>query len=153
MNHPRIYRAVLGVCAGYAIVFAIWAGWLYPHTPPGTVQYQIAMVLGAFGFSLGVAMMLANRPTKADRRLLTHGLEGWAEIEDAQPLEPTDHHSELTELQLRLTIPGSESYSGRVVFDVTPIDRDRLAVGETVPVRVDPHDRGRIMLCPDAGRL
>ncbi|KAA0018972.1 hypothetical protein [Antrihabitans cavernicola] len=153
MNHPRIFRAVLGVCAGYAIIFAIWAGWLVQHTPPGTLQYQIAGLLGLLGFGLGVAMMLANRPTKADRRLLTHGLEGWARIEDAHPVQQTDHHSELTELQLQLTVPGSESYSGRIVFDVTPIDRDRLAVGAVVPVRVDPHDRGRIMLCPDAGRL
>lgn len=152
MNHSRIVRTVLGICAGYAVVFAIWDGWLVQHTPPGTIQYQIAILLGLLGFSLGIGMMLADRPTKADRVLLTHGLEGWALIEDSQPLEPTDHRSELTRLRVLITVPGIESYSGTIDFDVMPIDRDRLAVGETVPVRVDPHNHGRVMLCPHAGR-
>lgn len=148
MNHQRIFRTVVGVVAGYAVIVALWVAWIEPHTPPGTLQYQFLALLGLLGTGLGLGMMWASRPTKADRKLLRNGLEGWARIADAHPLGHTDHNSELTELDLQLTVPGSESYSGRIVFDVTPIDRKKLAVGETVAVRVDPRDRDRIMLCP-----
>ena len=58
MNHSRIVRTVLGICAGYAVLFAIWAGWLVQHTPPGTIQYQIAILLGLLFF---VATLLLER--------------------------------------------------------------------------------------------
>lgn len=148
MSHERILRTVLGVSAGYVVLVALWAGWLVQHTPPGTLQFQIAGLIGLFGSLIGIGMLLASRPTRAERRLRRHGLEGWARIEDAHPLSRTDHHTELTELDLRLTVPGSESYSGRVVFDIAPVDKPRLAVGETVTVRVDPTNRDRIILCP-----
>ncbi len=148
MSHERILRTVLGVTAGYVILLALWAGWLVQHTPPGTVQYQVAGLIGLYGSLVGIGMMVANRPTRSERRLRKHGLEGWARIEDARPLRRTDHHTELTELELRLTVPGSESYSGRVILDVAPIDKSRFAIGETVTVRVDPQNRDRIILCP-----
>jgi hypothetical protein len=91
-------------------------------------------------------MLLAVRPSRADRQLWRDGLEGWARIEGAHPLRPTDHHTELTELDLELTVPGSESYRGTIVFDVTPADKSRLAVGETISIRVDPANRDRIIL-------
>lgn len=148
MNHERILRTVLGISACYVVLLAVWAGWLIEHTPPGTMPYQIAGLLGLFGFLIGVGMMLASRPTREDRRLRKRGLEGWARIDEAHPVGKTDHATELTELELTLTVPGSETYSGRVVYDLSPVDRPRFAVGETLSVRVDPQNRDRIILCP-----
>ncbi|MBF5001273.1 hypothetical protein IRT45_29510 [Nocardia sp. BSTN01] len=147
MDHVRILRTVLGVTVGYVIVLGLWLGWVHQHTPPGTEPYQIMALVGAFGSCVGIGMLLAQRPTRSDRRLLRHGLEGWATIERVHPLQYTDHHTELTELDLELTVPGSETYRGTVVFDVAPIDRPRMHVGETISIRVDPADRDRIMLC------
>ena len=148
VDHKRIFRTVSGMTAVYLVIFALWITWLEPHTPPGTLPYQLLALLGVFGSMLGIGMMLAGRPSKEDRKLYRNGLEGWALIEDAHTVRHTDHNSEVTELELALTVPGSEPYSGRIVFDVMPIDRRRLAVGETVSVRVDPRNRDRIMLCP-----
>ncbi|WP_280382065.1 hypothetical protein [Nocardia wallacei] len=147
MNHVRILRIVLGATAGYLVVLAVWLGWIVHHTPPGTVPYQIVALVGLFGSCLGLGMVLAQRPSRADRRLLRHGLEGWATIEGVHPLERTDHHTELTELDLELNVPGSETYRGTIVFDVTPVDQPRIHVGETISIRVDPADRDRIILC------
>ncbi|MGK8521020.1 hypothetical protein ACRS6B_05405 [Nocardia asteroides] len=146
MDHERILRTVLGVTAGYLVLLALWLGWVVQRTPPGTVPYQIVALVGLFGSCLGIGMMLAARPSKADRQLWRHGLEGWATVEGVHPLQRTDHHTELTELDLELTVPGSESYRGTVVFDVTPADRTRLAVGEILSIRVDPANRDRIIL-------
>ncbi|MBO0852899.1 MAG: hypothetical protein J2P18_03945 [Nocardia sp.] len=147
MDHTRILRLVLGVTAGYLVVLAIWAGWVHGRMPPGTGPYQIVALVGAFGSSVGIAMMIAQRPTRSDRRLLRHGLEGWARIEAIHPLRHTDHHTELTELDLEFTVPGSETYRGTVVVDVAPVDQPRMHVGETISIRVDPADRDRVMFC------
>ncbi len=147
MDHTRILRTVLGVTVGYLVLLAFWLGWIVHRTPPGTWPFQLIALVGAFGSCVGLGLLLTQRPTRADRRLLRHGLEGWAIIEAIHPLEPTDHHTELAELDLRLTVPGSESYRGTIVFDVAPIDRPRIIVGETISIRVDPADRDRIMLC------
>lgn len=148
MNHPRIVRTVGFITVGYVVVLAIWLGWLVGHTPAGTVPYQVMGLLAAFGVALGVGMMLADRPTRADRRLERHGLEGWARIEEATPLQSTVDNGELTQLDLVLTVPGSESYAGRVIYEVRREDAPKFVVGETVGVRVDPRNRDRIMLCP-----
>ncbi len=145
--HSRIFRTVLGVTVGYMIVLGFWLGWVVRHTPSGTLPYQMVALVGMFGSCVGLGMVLAQRPSRADRRLLRHGLEGWAVIEGVHPLERTDHFTELTELDLELNIPGSETYRGTIVFDVAPIDRPRITVGETISIRVDPADRDRIMLC------
>ncbi|MET7770823.1 DUF3592 domain-containing protein [Nocardia sp. NPDC005366] len=146
MDHARILRTVLGVTAGYLILLGLWLGWLVQHTPPGTIPYQIVALVGLFGSCVGLGMLIAARPSKADRKLFRHGVEGWATIERVHPLQPTDHHSELTELDLELVVPGSESYRGSVVFDVMPADKPKLAVGETISIRVDPANRDRIIL-------
>jgi hypothetical protein len=147
MDHTRILRTVLGVTVGYLVVLGFWLGWVAEHTPPGTEPYQIVALVGMFGSCLGLGMLLAQRPCRADRRLLHHGLEGWATIEGVHPLERTDHCTEFTELDLELTVPGSETYHGTIVFEVAPIDRPRIGVGETISIRVDPSDRDRIILC------
>jgi hypothetical protein len=147
MDHARILRTVLGVTAGYLMVLGLWLGWVIRHTPPGTGLYQVVALVGAFGSCVGLAMVLAQRPSRADRRLLRRGLEGWATIAAVHPLERTDHHTELTELDLELTVPGSETYRGTIIFEVAPIDRPRITVGETISIRVDPADRDRIVLC------
>jgi hypothetical protein len=93
-------------------------------------------------------MMAAERPSRADRLLERHGLEGWARIEHATPLSRTPDNGELTELDLRLTVPGSESYAGRVVYEVRRENATRFVPGETITILVDPKDRDHIMLCP-----
>ncbi|TQM29956.1 DUF4175 domain-containing protein [Nocardia bhagyanarayanae] len=146
MDHARILRTVLGVTAVYLVVLCFWLGWLVHRTPPGTVPFQVVALVGLFGSCVGIGMLLAARPSRADRRLWRHGLEGWATIEGVHPLERTDHYSELTELDLELTVPGSETYHGSVVFDVMPADKPKLALGETISIRVDPTNRDRIIL-------
>ncbi|WP_067884364.1 hypothetical protein [Nocardia vaccinii] len=147
MNHARILRTVLGVTVGYLVLLSVWLGWIVQHTQPGTVVLQMVALVGLFGSCVGLGMLYAQRPSHSDRKLLRHGLEGWAVIEAVHPLAHTDHHTELTELDLELNVPGSETYRGTIVFDVAPIDRPRIAVGETISIRVDPADRDRIILC------
>ncbi|MBF6241717.1 hypothetical protein [Nocardia otitidiscaviarum] len=147
MNHARMRHTILGVVALYLLTLIIWLGWVVHLTPPGTAPMQICMLVGLFGSFLGVGMLLAQRPSRADRRLRRHGLEGWATIEGVHPLRRTDHHTELTELDLELVVPGSPTYHGSIVYDVQPVDQPKLAVGETVSIRVDPADRDRIILC------
>ncbi|GAB4589660.1 hypothetical protein [Nocardia sp. NPDC127526] len=147
MDHARMLRTVLGVTVAYVIALAVWLGWLMPLTPPGTLPVQVITLVGLFGSFLGIGMLLAQRPTRADRRLLRHGLEGWATIEGVHPLLPTDHCTELTELDLELVVPGSETYHGTVVFDVEPVVRPKITVGGTISIRVDPRNRDRIMIC------
>ncbi|WP_406267598.1 DUF3592 domain-containing protein [Nocardia sp. NBC_00881] len=146
MDHGRILRTVLGITAAYLVLLAFWLGWVVHRTPPGTVPYQIVALVGLFGSCVGIGMMLAVRPSKEDRQLWRHGLEGWATVERVHRLELTDHHTEITELDLELTVPGSESYRGTVVFDAAPADKPRLVVGETISIRVDPANRDRIIL-------
>ncbi len=105
-------------------------------------------LVAAFGSALGFGMMAAERPSRADRQLERHGLEGWARIEHVTPLRRTPDNGELTELDLRLTVPGSESYAGRVVYEVRRENATRFLPGETITILVDPKDRDHIMLCP-----
>ncbi|NLE81730.1 MAG: hypothetical protein GX610_19550 [Rhodococcus sp.] len=148
MNHQRIVATVCFITAGYIFVLALWLGWLIDHSPPGTIPYQLIGIVAAYGSALGIGMMLADRPSRSDRRLARRGLEGWARIEHMRPLGHTVDNGELTELDLSLTVPGSDSYSGTVIYEVQQEDIDRFVVGETVSVRVDPRNRDRIMLCP-----
>ncbi|MGW6725131.1 hypothetical protein ACWF9G_04420 [Nocardia sp. NPDC055029] len=146
MEHTRIVQALTCVVAMYLVALAVWLGWLAPHTPPGTLPYQVFIMVGLFGAASGIAMAIASMPTRADRQLRKHGLEGWARINGVRPLTRTDHSSELTELDVELTVPGSDSYHGKIVVDVMPVDKPRIAIGETIPIRVDPTDRDRIIL-------
>ncbi|MCU1646570.1 MAG: hypothetical protein JWN03_6845 [Nocardia sp.] len=147
MDHARIFRTVLAVTAAYVVSLCIWLAWLEPLTPPGTVPLQIIVLVGLFGTFLGLGMLLAQQPTRQDRRLRRHGLEGWATIEGVHPLSRTDHCTELTALDLELVVPGSETYHGSIVFDVEPVVQPRIAVGGILSIRVDPRNRDRIMLC------
>ncbi|WP_137723991.1 hypothetical protein [Prescottella subtropica] len=151
MNHPRIVRTVCVITVSYVIVLAIWLGRLVEHTPEGTIPYQIGGLLAAYGSALGLGMMWAGSPTRSDRRLARHGLEGWATITRAQQIRRTGNSiadAVVTELDLDLTVPGSDPYRGRVRYEVFPEDRDRFVVGGIVPIRVDPRDRDRIMILP-----
>lgn len=148
MNHPRIVRTVCFVTVSYLIVLAIWQGWLIEHTPVGTIPYQIGGLLAAYGSALGLGMMWADRPTRSARKLAKHGIEGWAKIRRTQRVRRTVDNGELTELDLDLTVPGSESYKGRVLYEVLPENRSRFVVGETISIRVDPRNRDRILICP-----
>lgn len=148
MNHPRIVRTVCFITVSYLIVLSAWLGWLIEHTPEGTIPYQIGGLLAAYGSALGLGMMWADRPTRSDRKLAKHGIEGWAKIRRAQPLRRTVDNGQLTELDLALTVPGSESYTGTVVYEVAREHRERFVPGETISIRVDPHNRDRILIYP-----
>lgn len=76
MDHVRVLRVVLGVTAGYLILLAVWLGWVVQHTPDGTVPFQIMALVGIFGSGIGIGLMWVERPSKADRRLARHGIEG-----------------------------------------------------------------------------
>ncbi|MET9212396.1 MULTISPECIES: hypothetical protein [unclassified Nocardia] len=146
MEHTRIVQALTCVVAMYLVALAVWLGWLAPHTPPGTMPYQVLIMVGLFGSCAGIAMAIASMPTRADRKLRRHGLEGWARIDGMRPLARTDHSSELTEFDVELTVPGSATYHGKIVVDVMPVDKSRMTIGQTIPIRVDPLNRNRIML-------
>ncbi|QLY30789.1 hypothetical protein [Nocardia huaxiensis] len=147
MNHARTARTVLGVLAAYLIALCLWLICLVPHTPPGTLPLQLLVLVGLFGSFLGIGLLLAQGTTLSDRRLLRHGHEGWANIEAVHPLRRTDHCTELTEIDLELVVPGSETFHGSIVFEVEPLQRPKFAVGKTLSIRVDPHNRDRIILC------
>ena len=74
MNNARIVRSVVFVTIGYALVLAIWIGWLMDRTPPGTLPYQLAALVAGFGAALGLAMMIAGRPTREQKELIEHGV-------------------------------------------------------------------------------
>ncbi|MEV6067967.1 hypothetical protein AB0L82_15550 [Nocardia sp. NPDC052001] len=147
MDHARISRTVLGVTVAYLVTLCVWLAWLVPLTPPGTLPLQIVVLVGMFGTFLGIGMLLAQRPSHSDRQLRRHGLEGWATIEGVHRLMRTDHCTEITELDLELVVPGSETYRGSIVFDVEPVIRPRITVGGILSIRVDPHNRDRIVVC------
>ncbi|MDJ0393334.1 hypothetical protein QMK17_08310 [Rhodococcus sp. G-MC3] len=143
MNHQKTLRAVVVVTGGYVIVLAVWAGWLRPHSPPGTLPYQLVALIAGFASALGLAMMVANRSTAAQRRLSRNGVEGWATIEFARQIDEAS-----TELHLRFTIPGSESFAGRIVYSIPPNEVSRFETGNIVPIMVDPSDHHRVLLLP-----
>ena len=128
MNHNRTVRAVAVVTVAYIVVLAIWIGWLRDRTPPGTLPYQLAALVAGFGCALGLAMMFAGRGTAEQRRLEAHGVEGWATIEDARRIDANS-----TELHLQFTIPGAESFAGRIVYTIPPSESARFATGSIVP--------------------
>ncbi len=143
MNHQRIVRAVVAVTVVYVIVLIVWTVWIRADTPPGTLPYQLAALVAGFGCALGLAMMFANRGTAEQRRLAEHGVEGWAIVEDAHQLDEKS-----TELHLHFTIPGAESFAGRIVHVIPPTESARFATGSVVPVLVDPDDHRRVLLLP-----
>ncbi|KIQ18155.1 hypothetical protein ASG56_07535 [Rhodococcus sp. Leaf7] len=141
MNHERIGRALLIVTAAYIVVLAVWVFVLLPRSPDGTVPYQIAGLVAGFGAALGLAMMVAGRPTAEDRRLLRDGVEGWAVIEDVRTVGTAT--APMTEVDVVITVPGSDSYPG-LVRRREP--SSTFEVGATIPVKVDPADRTRIWM-------
>ena len=141
MDHDRVRRAVATVTVVYLLVLAVWVLVLLPRSPDGTLPYQIAGLVAGFGAALGLAMMVAGRPTAEERRLREHGLEGWAVIDGVRSVGTES--DPVTELDVVITVPGSDTYPGTVRR------HDRAAafeVGATVPVKVDPDDRTRIWM-------
>ncbi len=143
MNHERTVRAVAFTAVGYVLVLVIWASWLRPNSPPGTLPYQLIALVAGFGSALGLGMLVANRRTAVQRHLKAKGVEGWARIEFARRIDATS-----TELHLQFTIPGSESFAGRIVYSIPPSEKDRFEAGRTVPIIVDPSDHRQVLLLP-----
>ena len=143
MNNTRIVRSVVFVTTVYAIVLAIWIGWLMKRTPPGTLPYQLAALVAGFGAALGLAMMIAGRPTREQKELIEHGVEGWATVDAIRRID-----SDTAELDLEFTVPGSGSYFGKIVYDIPQADTARFEPGTVIAVRVDPAHRERVLLLP-----
>ncbi|MGV8873883.1 MAG: hypothetical protein ACOH2Q_15230 [Rhodococcus sp. (in: high G+C Gram-positive bacteria)] len=143
MNNTRIVRAVFIVTVVYAIILAVWIGWLNPRTPPGTLPYQLAALVAGFGAALGLAMMIAGRPTREQKELIEHGVEGWATVDAIRRID-----DDTAELDLEFTVPGSGSYFGKIVYDIPNSDTSRFEPGTVIAVRVDPAHRERVLLLP-----
>lgn len=153
MDHKRALRGVIAVTAAFFVALAIWLTFLAPHAPDGTIPYEVAILVSGYGLLLGLALLWAQRGSRADRKLYKHGYEGWARITSVRPVAGPvpagrEDAGELAELELQLTVPGSESYSGRLVRPLDRHERIVLVAGAVVPIRVDPQNRDHIMLCP-----
>jgi len=152
MKYRRIVAAVAFVTVGHLIVLSLWIDLFLPGSPPGTEGFQVMFLVCLYGSVLGIAMIVAGRSPRAERRIERRierdGLEGWATIRAATPLGKPTGDAQITALELDLTVPGSESYSGRVVYEVRRSDLPRFAPGEILTVFVDPEDRSHIMLMP-----
>lgn len=148
INHLRIQHVVLGITAVYVLLLALWVAWIAPNTPPDTVPYQITFLFGLFGSSLGIAFLLLNREPRTDRRLRKNGIEGWAHIDALRVVKRTSRFTDIVELDVSLTVPGLQTRTGRITYEVTPADRDLVAVGRTVPARVDPRNPRLVLLLP-----
>lgn len=143
----RIVNTVAFVTVGYLIVLALWLNLFYPDSEPGTEGFQVVFLVCSYGMVLGLSMALAGRKSKTMRRIEREGYEGWATIRSAKPLSTTPI-GQMTELDLEVTVPGSDSYRGTVVYEVARRDLPNYAVGEVVSVWVDPQDRDHIVLYP-----
>ncbi|WP_206488842.1 hypothetical protein [Rhodococcus sp. KRD162] len=143
MNDARSVRAVVSVTIAYAIALAVWIGWLRDRTPPETLPYQLAALVAGFGAALGLAMMIAGRPTREQKALIEHGVEGWATVDALRRID-----DETAELDLEFTVPGSGSYFGTIVHAVPKSDTTRFEPGTVIAVRVDPAHRERVLLLP-----
>ena len=135
VNHDRVTRAVVTVTAVYVVLLAIWIVVLFPRTPRGTLPYQLFGLVALFGAALGLSMMWAARPSPDDRRLQRDGIEGWAVIDDVREV------GDAVELDLSITVPGVDSYSGRVIKQTS---EGPWQVGDTVTIRVDPLNKDRV---------
>ncbi|MEU5843718.1 hypothetical protein [Rhodococcus sp. NPDC047139] len=143
----RIASTIAFVTVGYIVVLALWLNYFLPISEPGTEGFQVVFLVCLYGTVLGLSLALAGRRSKTLRRIERDGYEGWATIRAATPLDRTST-GQLTRLDLELTVPGSESYRGTVVYEVDRRDLHRYAPGEVVSVWVDPLDRDRILLYP-----
>lgn len=148
MDHKRARRGVLAVTALFFLALPIWLTFLAPNAPPGALPYEIVILVFGYGFLLGLVLLWAQRAPRADRKLYKHGYEGWATITAVRRLEGPDVIGEVAELELQLTVPGSESYSGTLVRPLDPYEKTIMVPGAIVPIRVDPQNRDHIMLCP-----
>lgn len=143
----RIVATVAFVTVGYLIVLALWLNLFYPTSEPGTEGFQVLFLVCLYGVVLGLSMALASRKSEVMRRIEREGHEGWATIRSATPLSTTPS-GQLTELDIEVTVPGSGSYRGTVVYEVARRDLQNYAPGEVVSVLVDPQDRDHIVLYP-----
>jgi hypothetical protein len=148
MSHRRIAVTVAFITVGYLVVLSLWLGLFFENSAEGTEGFQVMFLVALYGSALGLGMMLAGRPTRSERKIEREGFEGWATILSATPLKPVHGSGQLTELDLEFTVPGSDSYRGRVVYEVAARDVPRFAPGNIVTVFVDPDNRDRILLCP-----
>lgn len=148
MNHKRALPAVIAVTVAFFVALLLWLTFLKPNAPEGTLPYEVAILVSGYGFLLGLALLWSQRASRADRKLYKRGYEGWATITSVRPIARPTVTGELNELELRLTVPGSGTYEGRLVRPLDPYEKRVFIPGATIPIRVDPRNRDHIMLCP-----
>ncbi|MFD3811601.1 hypothetical protein [Rhodococcus sp. NPDC058639] len=146
-HHRRTVCTVAFVTTAYLIVFSLWLNLFLPKSEPGTVGFQIMFLVCLYGTVLGLAMVFSDRSSKVQRRIEREGFEGWATVRSAKPVRVT-RGGQLTELDLDLTVPGSEPYHGKVFYEVSHKHLPRYTPGQIVTIFVDPEDRDRILLFP-----
>ncbi|MDN5749951.1 MAG: hypothetical protein L0H64_15785 [Pseudonocardia sp.] len=148
IDHGRALRATLVVTALFCAALIVWMTILHPRAPEGALAFEIAILVFGYAFLLGLGLMWAQRGSRGDRRLRRHGYEGWATITTVRPLQKPQITGELTEIELRLVVPGATPYAGRLVRMLDPYERNIFVPGATLPIRVDPRDRDHIMVQP-----
>ncbi len=144
MSRARSVRAVAIATALFVAAFIAWVTVLHTIAPRGTLAAQIVILLGGYVFLLAIGLMWAHRRP----RLARHGYEGWATILAVHPLQPRELTGELTDIKLRLVVPGAVPYAGHIVRMLAPHERALFLPGETFPIRVDPRDRDHVLLQP-----
>ena len=147
MDHRRAFFGTITVTGFFLFALTIWLVFYAPLAPDGNPQYEVVILVFGYAFVLGLTLLWSQRGTRADSRLYKHGHEGWATITSVRIVEGSAAVGELAEMEMQLTVPGAEPYVGRLVRPLDPYEKIVLVVGATVPVRVDPKDRDRIMLC------
>ena len=147
MDHRRAFLGTIAVTVVFLAALTTWLVFFAPLAPDGNPQYEIVILVFGYVFLLGLALLWSQRGSRADRRLYKHGHEGWATITSVRMVAGSSAVGELAEMELQLTVPGAEPYIGRMVRPLDPYEKIVLVEGATVPVRVDPKDRDRIMLC------
>ncbi len=148
MDHARALRAILAVTALFLAALVVWAVVVRPLSPPGTVPVEVVMLVAGYAFLLGLGLLWAQRGSRADRRLLRRGYEGWATILSVRPLQNPQRTGALSEIRLRVVVPGALPYAGTLVRPLGPRERTVFRPGETLPVRVDPRDRDHVLVRP-----
>ncbi len=138
----RSVRAFLCVSVVFVAVLIAWLTALHPLAPDGTLPEQIIALFAGYVILLLSALAWSHRPPRLARR----GREGWATVVAVRPLQPRQLTGELTEIRLRLVVPGAPPYGGLVVRMLAPHERAIFRPGETLPARVDPRDRDHVLL-------
>ncbi len=124
-----------GACA---VVVGVWLA-IGAAGGKNPLAWQIYAVVFVSVLAVAFALMRPTARTRQTREILAHGHEGWATIRTIREGGLTD-----LDLDLEVTIPGSDSYVSIVACDTSY--RNKYAEGQIISVIVAGDDRGKIIL-------